>query len=137
MRKLFLSISLLLIGLSGFSQTEIEQAIKDIMADDGYSWSTTRSAYLSEGESAQYSRTFYGGTVYQVVAFSENSSVEDTDVYLYGDEGELLRKSTTSDDFDTFTFKPNYTQEMTLLIKNYNSYSSTREYKCKLMVFYK
>lgn len=138
MRKLFLSTTLIMFVLFGFSQTETEQMIKDYMAEEGgYSWSTTRSANLSEGESASYSRTFYEGTSYIVIAFSENNDVRDTDVYLYGDEGEVLRKSTTSEDYDMFEFEPNYTQEMKLLIKNYDSYSSTREYKCKLMVFYR
>lgn len=136
MKKLLLSITFIIFGLSVFSQSDNESIIKRLMADKGYSWSATKYAYLSEGQTARFTRTFYGGTSYIVVAFSDYDDVYDTDVYLYGDEGELLKKSTSSDDFDMFEFEPNYTQEMTLKFKNYDSYSSTREYKCKLMIFY-
>lgn len=136
MKKILLSLSFIIIGLSVFSQSDAEQYIKKLMAEKGYSWSATKYAYLSEGESARFTRTFYGGTSYIVVAFSEYEDVYDTDVYLYGDEGELLKESTSSGDFDAFDFEPSWTQEMTLKFKNYDSYSSSREYKCKLMIFY-
>ncbi len=107
------------------------------MKNQGWNHADTYYAYLSEGEQTYKWRTFYEDSKYAILAFSTESGVKDLDIYLYDNDGTLLAEGTSSDDWESITYNPYSTRRMKMVVKNYDSYSSSREYKVYYMVFYK
>jgi len=114
-------------------QAEIRQKMEDM----GYTWLTTQYAYLSQGNTAYNYRTLYAYNNYVVVAYATETGVTDMDVYLYDNDGSMLAKDTETDKVAVLEYKPYSTREMKIVMKNYNAYCSTCEYKCEFMLFYK
>lgn len=137
MKKLFLSIVLIVIVASLFAQKSEENDLKILMQELGYSWSETKSTKLIEGESDYFWRTLYGGNEYAILAFSENKGVFDLDLYIYNDEGFLLDNSLSEQGFEIVEFTPTEVMQTKIVIKNYECSPEQIVYKCKFMIFYK
>ena len=106
------------------------------MNNEGYSLSTTKYVYLSEGESYYISKTMYSGNDYIIIAFSDDSDVKDLDISLYDEYGDLVDSSTSSENVEMLTAHAWGTTNTKIKVKNYDSYSSYSTYKIKVMIFY-
>ncbi len=137
MKKIILIFSALMFSYQVFSQANVQQEIKAYMKDKGWNHGDTYYAYLSEGEQTYKWRTFYEDCEYAIFAFSTENGVKDIDIYLYDNDGTLLTKSASSDEWESITYNPYSTRRMKMVVKNYDSYSSSREYKVYYMVFFK
>jgi hypothetical protein len=137
MKKIFISITLILSLASVFAQRAEEKEFKTLMKDLGYSWSETKSVALSEGESEYYWRSFFTGNEYAILTFSEESEVQDVDLYLYDDAGSLLKQSTSNGNFEIIEYSPLASIQVKVVIKNYDSTLESTKFKCKFMIFYK
>lgn len=137
MKKIVLTLSLILSFACLFAQKAEEKELKNLMKDLGYSWSETKTVALTEGEGAYYWRTFYTGNEYAILAFSEKSEVLDIDIYLYDENGDLIDNSESSEDFEIIEYDPSGSGQVKVVIKNYDSTTASTEFKCKFMVFYK
>lgn len=137
MKKIFLSITFVIVVTSLFAQGSEEKELKLLMKDLGYSWIETNQATLREGENAYYWRTFYAGNEYSIIAFSEKKGVYDIDVYLYNLEGNLKGQSESNGDFEIIEYFPTVSKQMKIVMKNFECSEELIEYKCKFMVFYK
>ena len=120
-----------------FSQVNTERELVQKMKAEGYSVSTIQYADLYAGSSARYWKTFYSGSKYIIVAFPEESGVNDIDVYLYDDDGSLLTQDTDASPFAVLEYAPYTTRNMKVVIKNYGSNSQSYDYRCKFIIFYK
>ena len=125
--------------LSVFSYSQdLADEVRKIMEDGGYTESTSQYAYISEGKTAYHWKTFYEGNDYAIVGFSEDDDCYDVDLYLYDTDGSsVIKKSATDESIELIEFSPHSTEELKVVIKNYDSYSSSREYKVKFIIFYK
>ncbi len=137
MKKLLLSLFVIAIAVTSSFAQNTEREVQRLMEDEGYTLSISKYAYLSEGEVYSYWKTFYSGNDYVIVAFPEDDGVYDADLYLYDDDGSEYDKATTDDNVEVIEFSCYTTRDMKILIKNYDSYSSSSSYEIKFMVFYK
>lgn len=135
MKKLLLSLFIVALATVSFSQNT-EREIQNLMENEGYSLSISKYAYLSEGETYSYWKTFYSGNDYVIVCFPEDDGVNDADLYLYDDDGSLYDDATTDDNVEVIEFSCYTTRDMKIVMKNYDSYSSYSSYEIKFMVFY-
>ncbi len=135
--KPIIFITFFFTSIASLHAQHVGSELRAYLRKEGYSISTEQYAYLSKGEKAGHTKTFYDGTQYAIVAYSENSDVKDVDIYLYDEDGSLLVKDTDSDTFAIISYTPYTTREMRAVIKNYDSYSSTKEYKCEFIIAYK
>lgn len=111
------------------------QELKYMMRNKGYSISSEQYQYLERGETARYTKTFYAGTEYVIVAYSESSGVYDIDLTLYDDDGSVLTKDTDTSSTAIIQYLPRFTRNMRVVMKNYNS--GSRSYQCEFIIFYK
>lgn len=137
MKKTIITLAVLLSTITAAISQNTGREIKAYLRQEGFSISTEQYANLSEGETARYFKNFYSGTDYAIIAYSEESGVQDIDVYLYDDDGSLIVKDTDTKDIAIITYSPYVTRQMKVVIKNYNSTSSYHEYDCKFIIAYK
>jgi hypothetical protein len=137
MKKLFLSIVLILSLVFLFAQRSEEKELKSLMKEQGYSWSETKNLKLGDGESLFLWRTFYSGNEYAIVVFTEDENVYDLDLYLHDTEDALIYTSATEGAFEMIEFSPSDVSQFKVLIHNYSSSPEQTDYKCKFMIFYK
>lgn len=135
MKRIILRLVILLISTQVFSQTYTNE-IKATIRNDGLSISKEIDIYLSEGETYSFRKTFYEDNSYLIVAFSDEYGVDDIDIFLYDEDGTLLEKDTSTDDIAVVDYSPWVSREMRVVVKNYDSSSTSKNYKCKLIIAY-
>lgn len=79
--------------------------------------------YLSKGAAHSLSTQFEGGVNYYVFGAGDNDII-DLDLTLLSSAGEVLLEDSDNDATPILQFKPNYSGNMILKIKNYNSYQA-------------
>lgn len=136
MKKVLLTIIFLSASYAIYAQN-VTAELKAYLRQNGWNVATEQYAYLSEGESASYSKIFYAGTEYTIIAYSEESGVMDIDVFLYDEDGSLLEEDSDNADVATVGYAPYVSREMSVVFMNYDSVNSIKEYNCKLMIAYK
>ncbi len=138
MKKIFLTtIFCMAAFVSINAQTSIRTEMRAYLEQNGYTISKEIYADLKEGGSAYHWKTFYSGTSYVIIAYSEDYGVQDIDIYLYDNDGKsLLVRDTERDLFAIVTYEPYVTREMKVVIKNFDSVSSYRKYNCKFIIAY-
>ncbi len=136
MKTIITTILLSVLTLAAFTQSK-EQQIIDLLRSNGFSVSTTQSVRLAQGEGGYYWKTFYSGNNYFIVAFSEDSDVNDIDLYLYDSDGTLLIEDKDTKPVAVLDFNVHKQKDLKVVIKNYNSDLTSYEYPCKFIIFYK
>jgi len=136
--KKYIGLTILFIMMMGsnISAQNLGAELKALLKEKGYSISKELFSDLAEGETAYYTKTFYAGTNYAIIAYSEEYGVSDIDIYLYDDDGSVLVKDTDSDQSALVEYSPYVSREMKVVIKNYNSESSVKEYDCRFIIAY-
>lgn len=134
MRKFLFSIALFLLTLGCFSQTNYEK-LKQVAIDKGYQIVTEKYADLAQGETASASMQFYPGYNYIIIGLSDDSDVEDVDLFVnYTDGTEGLKDDEDSPiAYIEFHMTGNF-REMNVIIKNYKSKSPSYNSKCRFFV---
>lgn len=131
MKKLLFILTLLVVSLTTFSQTNYE-TYKNYCRSYGWNIGNEQYANLTQGNSAYTYMNFTSGSTYKIVACSNDTDVTDVDVYVYLSDGTLFMKDTDSSALAIVTFNCNYSQQVKIVIKNYASrtplYASTIRY---------
>lgn len=128
---------ILMLSATSLSAQNVGAEVKAYLKKKGYSISTEQYAYLSKGEKAGHTKKFYSGLTYAIIAYSEEYGVKDIDIYLYDDDGSVLVKDTDSQKLAVVTYAPYVSRDMRVVVKNYESESSVKDYKCKIIIAYK
>lgn len=131
MKKLLFTLTLLVVSLTTFSQTNYE-AYKTYYRSYGWNIGNEQYADLIQGNSAYTNMNFTAGSTYNIVACSNDNDVTDVDVYVYYPDGTLFMKDNDSSALAIVTFNCIYSQQLKIVIKNYLSrtpmYASTIRY---------
>jgi hypothetical protein len=139
MKKIIVLSFIILFSNYSFSQSQSARykELRGLLISEGYSISTEQYADLKQGGTAGYTKTFYEGTSYVIVAISDDSDVSDVDVYLRYTDGTEYSKDTDSESLAILKFNPTYTREMRVVIKNYASRTPNYASRCRFIIAYK
>lgn len=118
------------------AQVVDDYELRAFIRNNGLDISIERYAYLSKGEQAYEYKTFYAGNTYAIIAYTSAYDVRDIDIYLYDDDGSLVVKDTKTDKTAVLIYRCYVTRRMRIVLENYDSRSSTTNYKCKFVVAY-
>lgn len=136
MKKIFLTLGLFILFFQVFPQG-YEEKLDNILVDQsGYSISTTQVANLSEGSTAYHYKTCYGGLDYAVGVFCDENGVRDMDVYVYDGDGNLLISDNDTSPLGYVTFHCNYDTTIKIVMKLYSADSASKQYYCKMKIYY-
>lgn len=133
MKKIMLSLFLLISSVISAQQINLLDAFKTAAKKDGYTVVSEYSTTLKLKETAFIERRFENGLIYKVIAFSDNLGVKDLDLRCY-DEGVLVGSDITNESVAYLDFTVNYSGNLTLIVENYSSVSSTTYYNVYLLV---
>ncbi len=111
--------------------------VVDMLEEDGYTISTEKYGYLKEGEIVFSDKTFSEGLQYKIVGISNDSHVNDIDLFLYNEDGTLYSSDESSDAVAIINFYPSFTREMRIKIKNADSDTPYDASLCRFVVAYK
>ena len=136
MKRNLIVLMFLLVSVDMFGQLS-RSDVQRIVENQGFTVATERYAYLSEGETTSFYRKFYKGNEYLIIAYSEEYGVKDLDIYLYDEDDSLLERDARNEGYAIVGFSPSYTRSLKIVVKNYDSESSLKEYNCKFLVAYK
>lgn len=144
MKKIFKLLSIAIIFsliIAGSNQSfgqYSESVVTSNMGSMGWKLSNNRYAFLKEGVSTDWwSATFYSGTEYAVVAFSNDEDVEDMDVEVQYPGGGTYAKDKDTDDFAMVTFSPAVDRTLKIRMTNYASDTPDFASECHYLVFYR
>lgn len=111
-------------------------AAKILMAQAGYTVLDTRYCSLQKGKECYLSRNFYGGTDYVVVAVAEDG-VKDLDLFAYNASGNKYSEDVSLGEVPALSIGLLFTSNLTIYIKNVDSYNSTYLYSTAILIGYK
>ncbi|MFN0048496.1 MAG: hypothetical protein ACKVOU_05190 [Cytophagales bacterium] len=133
MKYLFLLFCAFNIGKSA-AQTA-EQRITAQFDSVGYKKVKMQYAKIAEGKSMFNLYDFSKAYSYKIVAFSEETGVLDTDLFLFTENDSLLLKDSDPDPISLLTFEPANDTKIKIVVNNYNSEVSGHDYACKYAIF--
>lgn len=133
----FITILSINIGAKAQEGSQKYKEVLSLLESKGYSISVEQYALLEEGEEAGHTKTFYAGTSYVIVACSDDSDVNDVDVFLNNTSGTTYDQDADSADVAVVEFNPSFTREMRVNIKNYSSETPYYASRCRFVIAYK
>ncbi|MDR2495655.1 MAG: hypothetical protein LBD21_00785 [Tannerellaceae bacterium] len=138
MKKFFIMI-LIIISAQASAQvgSVAYREAKALIINNGYKIASEQYADLAQGESATYTKEFYKGNEYIIIGMSDDSDVNDVDIYLKSTDGEEYTKDADSSDVAVVRFEPSFSRSMRVVIKNYDSDTPTYESRCRILIGYK
>ncbi|PVD54274.1 hypothetical protein DC498_02530 [Terrimonas sp.] len=108
---------------------------------ENYGWTKkadTRYAYLKESESTTpVTYTFYYGLEYAIVAYSDDTDVQDIDIQVCYPSGNVYLQDNEFDDISILKFVPPYDMNRGVKITNYSSLEKHFTSKCNFIIFYR
>lgn len=141
MKKIILVLTLMLFCSGLILGQNIQKYVnaKAYIENLGYTCKAEYSFYslLSEGEKFYSYKTFHPGNDYIIVAFSEDSDVQDIDVYLCLTDGTIYKEDTDTESTAVLTFSPAYEITMKTYVKNYSSDDPGYSSRCWVVIGYK
>jgi len=129
---LFLSIS-----ITAGAQGTVYNFVKGYGQGLGYSIKGEYHCNLKQGEACTQKLTFYKGSDYDVLAFSEDGDVQDIDVKILTSYNTTYVEDNSAKDYAEVTFSPSFTRSLTIRVKNYSSNTPYYASKIYFIVFYK
>jgi len=131
-------LAIFAIFISGlFAQSNSYLVAKSIVIEKGYTIVEEKSAYIVEGNYLYSTRFFYQGLEYVIYADSDDSDVQDIDIYTYYSDGDGRDKDTTTDKNAVVVFTPMADITLKIVVKNYRSIDSINLSQCRYFVAYK
>ena len=127
----------ILLFQNGYSQSQKYYQIKGYLQGKGYTVSNEIYGDIAQSESAFYWRRFYANTTYLIYGFTEDDDVNDLDLYVNYDDGDLYVRDNGTDAVPIVTFTPTYDHDMKVLIKNYSSSTPYSKSRCWFFIAYK
>ncbi len=120
-----------------YKSAENYQELKVLLRLDGWTISTEQYAYLKQGESAYFYKTFQNALDYIIVGISDDNDVTDIDLHLYNSDGSEYDKDDTPDAAAEIWVSPYYTGQLRLTIKNAGSNTPHYASKCRFVIAYR
>jgi hypothetical protein len=137
MKKILMVLVLAIMSVFAFSQSTKYYEVRGALIDSGWNISADQQASLVEGGSAYYYKTFYAGYQYGILAFSDDSDVQDVDIYAYYSDGTLFMKDTSIANYAILDFNCYSDTTLKIVIKNYKSNTPSYASICRFFVAYK
>ena len=122
---------------SANSSIALLSAIKTKMAFEGYTLASDDYITISEGQIKTKDRIFYANREYVVIVLPTEDGVNDIDLYLSDNYGNVVKQDTDDKSLAMITYEPYSQRNLVLKVKNQDSYSSTYNYDAHLLIFYK
>jgi len=107
---------------------------------DGYTICEDRYSDLSQGDQANFYRTFYHNTSYKIIAISDDTDVKDIDIFVYYYDSNGEHSYTSDNDESAISvvkFTPYIDRYLKVVYKNYASRTPYYESTVRLLVGYK
>lgn len=121
MKKFFLPLMCLVLGLTGYAQSPRYLEAKALLRESGYTIYDEKTYSLKKGQKASYTRQFYSSSEYVIVGLSDDGDVSDIDIKLYETSGELYKKDTATDAVPWVSFDPSVSRSMKIEVLNYDT----------------
>lgn len=138
MKKFLLMLTLLLVSVVGFSQSQRYYELKAFYLDRGYNIGNEQNFKCVQGSSFYSIMNFSPSSQYVVVAMSDDSDVLDVDVYLYYSDGTLFMKDTDSSNIAIISFNcTSYVNNTKIYVKNYSSRTPNYASTLRFFIAYK
>lgn len=140
MKKIILTCFIAVIAATAFGQNSAQyDRVVKMMKNKG--WTQTdvnRWADLKEGGyTSWWSRHFYSSLEYAVVAFSDDSDVEDVDVEVRDMDDDLIAKDDDEEAIAIARFTLDEAQSLKIKMTNYSSETPSYASRCRYLIFYK
>ena len=132
MKKIILITMLLIATVSMFSQSSYDR-YKNLYRSYGWNIGNEQYADLTQGSSAYTYMNFSSGSSYCIVACSNDNDVTDVDAYVYLSNGSLFMKDNDNSSISIISFNCNWSQQVKIVIKNYES--RTPNYPSRIRYF--
>lgn len=139
MKKMFIIMTMLFVMLFGdlFAQSTAYISAKQVAISYGYTIVEEKGAYIIEGDFVYNYRTFYEGCNYVIYADSDDSDVQDVDIYTYYSDGIIRDKDITSDKNAVISFIPGATIQLKIVVCNAISKDKINGSLCRYFIGYK
>ena len=137
MKTLYLIVLASFSFCSSFAQGSAYYNVKDYLLGKGFTISKDIYGDIAQGETVYYWKTFYKDITYVIYGFSDDNNVNDLDIYVYYEDGDLYTHDAESDATPIVTFTPSYTRTMKVVLKNYDSDTPYNESRCRFFIVYK
>ena len=127
-------MTLLLVSLVGFSQSQRYYELKNYYRGLGYSIGNEKYQTCIQGASFYSYMNFSPSSEYVIVAMSDDSDVLDVDIFMYYSDGSLFMKDSDSSNLAIISFScSSYVNNTIIYVKNYSS--TTPNYASTLRFF--
>ena len=140
MKKILLLISILMFNIVLFAQNQRYYDVRQLILNLGYTIDENTNVWhqnLAEKESFYNYKTYYYGTDYIIVAFSQDTDVLDVDLWLCNPDGTIFKKDTDTENLAVLKFSPAENYYMATYVQNYSSLYPSYQSTCWLIVGYK
>ncbi len=127
----------MLSSMTIFSQSQKYNDLKTLYRGYGYSIGAEEMVTLSEGQLGYTNLKFRAGYVYSIVAMSDDCDVVDVDIFTYYPNGDLFMKDSDTSNLAIVSFECTGTNQLKIMIKNYNSLTPTYSSTFRYFVAYK
>ena len=114
-------MTLILVSIMGFSQSQRYYELKNYYINYGYSIGLEQYANVTEGMTAYINVKFYPNTSYVIVAMSDDNDVLDVDIFTYYTSGNLFMKDNDNSSVAIVSFNCYSESSLKVVIKNYSS----------------
>lgn len=137
MKRIILMLTLVVMSLTVFSQYQKYNDLKALYRSYGYVIGLEEEANISQGNTAFSNVTFRNGNEYVIVAMSDDTDVQDIDIYTYYTSGALFLKDDDNSKIAIVSFNCYYSVILQIVIKNYSSLTPRWESKVRYFIAYK
>jgi hypothetical protein len=125
------------VALCSFTQQGAYNERKAYLRSQGYAIVDEYYSDLKQGETTYKYRSFSKDGRYVVFAMSEDTDVEDIDLYVYESNGEEYVQDNTVKRMAAVDINPLVTRELKMVVKNYKSRTPNYASRCRFLVAYK
>lgn len=137
MKKIIFTLTLLIVSIVSFSQSNDYNQAKQLALDNGYTIAEEKVADIAQGAFLYNYRTFYQGTSYVIFATSDDSDVKDVDIYLSYMDGDIRNKDNDYSNIAVISFTPGATLNLKISVYNFSSNTPLYESRCRYFIAYK
>jgi hypothetical protein len=137
MKRINLCISLIAITMCSYSQSNTYNERKAYLRNEGYTIFEEFYEDLREGNLMFKDRTFYKNGTYIIFAMSEDTDVEDVDLYVYETNGDQYTSDNSVRRMAAVDINLMVSRELRIVVKNFKSRTPNYASRCRFLIAYK
>jgi hypothetical protein len=137
MKKMLLLLAFVAGTFYSIAQSGAFNERKAYLRNQGYTILDEFYDDLKEGYSTYRYRNFYSSGSYIIFAMSEDTDVEDVDLYVYETDGDEYISDHTVRRMAAVDVNVLVSREMKIVVKNYKSRTPSYASRCRFLIAYK